>query len=263
MRLTKRRIERAKRIVAKANELELKNKMIEEAELKAYNAALISHKNLIADFRNRLTDKLANEWSERFPPKFEIGEEVKINPCAPRNSWEGTFASYLKQIKALVDFSKPVKITARYLDVSYLRDLLENGMEQVNYKMLENIFCEGDFRLYEKAWEDYNSKRLEAHGFSILSYSYKVELEIPNVSGFREPNFMKVGSTEDMVIAEYIRLKQEIEKIHEEKINLKKRKFLLEKEMNLMGRDYPEMNLSYVVNFSKTVEEYLEKWGNW
>lgn len=240
MRISKRRIEKAKRILAKAEELERQSEEFQKTEREKQRQEYARNRNILIGLREEAIKRIIVSFEHETMPLFEEGEKVRINPYAPVNGWEGTLTSYLRGCKKDLGVSV-VTITKRYIDKSYLFEMLDK-MESSVYDSLytpgamEGVTITG----YMNNWEKFYASK-ENH-FQVVGYSYLVEYEGVNLTerygaGFREPNFVRLGSELEMIILQAYDLELQEKELSRQKEEIRRKKYQIEKDIDKMITD--------------------------
>jgi hypothetical protein len=259
MRLTKRKIEKAKKILALAEEQKKQSEEALKSEQEKRIEERRKYREIISKHRDELANRLISNFEKENKPLFEAGEKVRINSFVRGNSWEGSLIGYLQNCDKNIG-PAIVTISKVYTDKSYLYEILEEKMESIQYKMLEGI-KEDNFEQYEKAWNTYN---FNEGNILLIGYSYFVEYEGKNLTerygaGFREPNFVRLGSDIDKLICEAYDLETKEKELSNQIKDIKKQQYYIQKKRNQMAKDNPNLGLMYICNFPKSEEEFLKK----
>jgi len=248
----------AEKILANAKKQEKRAEELRKIEGEKGAERYRKHRAILSQHRDKLVEQLVTKFELENEPKFEVGEKVRINTYTHGNSWEGSLASYLngcdKGIGAAV-----VTIIKRYTDKSYLYGVLEK-MEERQYEILDGI-KENQFLTYLKAWERFE---LRNTSIPLIGYSYFVEYEGENLTeryraGFREPNFVRLGSELEKLVLKAWRLSEEEKELNEKRREIRRRNYQIEKERNRLAKENPSLGLTYICNLPETEEEYMKK----
>lgn len=257
MKISERKIKRAKKILAKAEELEKQKETVHQAEQEKRREEYKKRRAILSTYRDRLVSEIVSEFELENEPRFEIGESVIINLYAKPNGWEGTLRQYLRGCNKDIGVSI-VKIIERYIDKSYLYGVLEK-MEQKQYEILNGL-SEKQYHLYKNVWNKYTP----SSSIPLVGYSYMVETRdgenlTEKYGGFREPNFVKLGTELEKLVVEAYKLEEKENEISKQHTELKKKSYQLHRRRNQMAKEYPNLGLVYICNLPKSEKEFLEK----
>lgn len=262
MRISKRKIERAKKLLAKVEKQEKQEKEAYQAAWEKEKAERDKHNAILTSLRVQLMHSLVFKFETTYEPKFAVTDNVRINRYMESNSWEGTLVGYLKGCDKDPG-NVVVKIIDRYIDKAYISEILQK-MEEDRSENLKDI-KEGDMITYNRAWNTYRHARpsLESD-FPLIGYAYVVEYEGKNLTekyaaGFRESNFVKLDSELDKLICEAWSLEVKEKEIGEMRRELTRKNYHIIKKRNELARKNPNLGLIIICNLPDTEEEFMEK----
>ena len=208
MRISNRRIRKAKELLANAEKQKEKRADKEAEHRMAHQKRVKLHNEILSQFKERYTNEMVATFERDVKPEFEEGEEVVLNWYVKGNSWEGGIRANFSHVEPELGPAHVI-IEKRWVDTAYISEYIEELSGADKFGWLH------ESSPYSVFLDKVDKSRMGNGPRPVLpwigwEYSFRfVDEKLKKPSwGLREPNFLKIGSDEEKVVKEIWNLEQ-------------------------------------------------------
>jgi len=199
MKISQRKIRKAKNILAKAELQKTKEEDQKKVERELYDDKRKEYEENLKKLSDRYVSEMVLTFKEYNKPKFRKGEQVILNWYAPPNSWEGNIRSNLspgeKKLGPIY-----IIILKSWVDTAYMDEFISE-CDRYNLFTKENLSTYYRFADKVDQLRKTRGQELPWVGWEYSFRALNEKIKLPTY-GLREINFIKIGTPEAKIVKE-------------------------------------------------------------